>query len=121
MRGIQEDLRRHGISVAIGGDYGPATERAVRTFQDRYGLTIDGKSGRTTQRALEGGIQYLRQGSSGVAVRRLQGKLASAGFLNGAIDGEFGPGTARAVRAFQASEGLDADGIVGPSTFNALK
>ncbi len=36
------------------------------------------------------------------------------------VDGNFGPGTARAVVAFQSSQGIGADGVVGPDTWRRL-
>jgi peptidoglycan L-alanyl-D-glutamate endopeptidase CwlK len=62
----------------------------------------------------------LKLGSSGPAVAALQQALRDHGFPPGAIDGDFGPGTAAAVVAFQRSEGLVADGVVGPRTAAAL-
>jgi len=62
----------------------------------------------------------LRLNSSGADVTLLQEKLQSLGFSPGKIDGDFGPGTEAAVIAFQRSEGLLADGIVGPTTQEAL-
>ncbi len=62
----------------------------------------------------------LQLGASGDSVTALQQALATAGFNPGAIDGSFGPGTRAAVLAFQRSEQLVADGIVGPSTAAAL-
>ena len=59
----------------------------------------------------------LRIGSHGPAVVDLQRKLASYGI---AADGDFGPLTEGAVRAFQAWAGLDVDGEVGPETLGAL-
>jgi peptidoglycan L-alanyl-D-glutamate endopeptidase CwlK len=53
-------------------------------------------------------------------VVRLQDRLRQRGFNPGAIDGSFGEGTRAAVIAFQLSEGLLADGIVGPRTATAL-
>lgn len=50
----------------------------------------------------------------------LQMRLAELGFDPSGVDGGFGPGTARAVRAFQETEGLEADGIVGDGTAAAL-
>lgn len=55
----------------------------------------------------------LRQGSRGEEVKRLQSRLKELGFSPGTIDGDFGAATEAAVRAFQASEGLLVDGIVG--------
>jgi len=65
-------------------------------------------------------MQTLKEGSKGEDVLSLQRKLAEKGFSPGALDGDFGPGTEAAVLAFQQSEGLLADGVVGPRTAAAL-
>lgn len=64
--------------------------------------------------------RVLRRGDSGPAVEQLQATLKAAGFLPGAVDGDFGTGTERAVIAFQKSHGLTTDGIAGPATQSAL-
>lgn len=46
----------------------------------------------------------------------LQKALQFLGFQPGPVDGQFGPRTALAVKAFQASVGLTQDGIYGPLT-----
>lgn len=58
-------------------------------------------------------------GSNGHPIKTLQHLLRARG-QNVAVDGEFGPNTEAAVKAFQASRGLAADGIVGPLTWAAL-
>ena len=58
--------------------------------------------------------------SSGSDVQALQLALQKAGFRPGEIDGVFGSGTEAAVMAFQQSQGLAADGIVGLDTARAL-
>ncbi len=65
-------------------------------------------------------MTILRKGSVGDLVTQLQNKLVSLGFDAGTADGKFGPSTAAAVSAFQASKGLQVDGIVGPQTLAAL-
>ncbi|AZB44944.1 N-acetylmuramoyl-L-alanine amidase [Bacillus sp. FJAT-42376] len=62
----------------------------------------------------------VKAGSRGEAVTDLQRKLTKLGFNTGGVDGIFGPATDRAVRAFQKSRGLTADGIAGTNTWNAL-
>lgn len=63
----------------------------------------------------------LELGASGAKVTELQQKLKKLGFDPGPADGTFSPATQAAVIAFQKSEGLLADGIVGPKTLAALK
>lgn len=72
---------------------------------------------------------FLRQGSTGAAVRGLQESLnfvTRGGLIPGMmdpplqVDGIFGPNTLARVVRFQTAVGLDADGIVGPKTATAL-
>lgn len=58
----------------------------------------------------------LKNGSSGDDVKALQEGLALLGFDPGSADGIFGGKTAAAVKAFQESKNLTADGVVGPNT-----
>ena len=62
----------------------------------------------------------MSRGLHGADIRALQERLDALGFDVGGIDGRFGPKTESAVKAFQASIGIDADGLVGRSTKAAL-
>ena len=53
-------------------------------------------------------------------IRDIQQQLAARGYTAGPIDGIWGRQTVAAVRAFQAKNGLTADGVVGPLTLAAL-
>ncbi|SMC32418.1 Putative peptidoglycan binding domain-containing protein [Fulvimarina manganoxydans] len=61
----------------------------------------------------------LRMGAKGARVRELQGLLARAGYAV-RVDGDFGPTTRSAVRAFQRSRNLSVDGVAGPETLRSL-
>ena len=54
----------------------------------------------------------MAQGSKGEQVRKFQEILISLGFLTGAADGSFGPGTASAANAFLQSVGFTPDGKI---------
>ena len=75
---------------------------------------------RRTAVALTSAPPTLKSGAKGPAVTELQKKLAAAGFSAGSADGEFGPKTQAAVKAFQQANGLEADGVVGPKTWAKL-
>jgi hypothetical protein len=64
--------------------------------------------------------QNLSLGARGERVRALQRRLDSLGFKVGQVDGSFGMKTLNAVKAFQRSRGLVADGVVGPQTWKKL-
>ena len=61
-----------------------------------------------------------KKGSSGQKVTEIQTKLKNWGYYSGSVDGVFGSGTEEAVKKFQQSNGLTADGKVGPATLSAL-
>ena len=61
----------------------------------------------------------FRIGDQGSEVAEIQGELSNLGY-DVSADGDFGPATAEAVKAFQESIGLEADGLVGETTYSAL-
>ena len=69
---------------------------------------------------LLGGARILKMGVSGYDVRVLQETLESLGYSVRGIDGQFGPKTDAAVRAFQRAFGIEVDGLVGRVTKTAL-
>jgi N-acetylmuramoyl-L-alanine amidase len=104
-------------------------DRAVRYFQQQRAITVDGIVGPQTYRLLDEarwrlGDRILSYAVShlfvGDDVAQLQQRLLDMGFDCGRIDGIFGPDTAHALRDFQRSVGITADGTCGPQTFRAL-
>jgi peptidoglycan hydrolase-like protein with peptidoglycan-binding domain len=126
-KSLQFLLRARGHHLAVDGLFGPVTEAAVRAFQTSKGLPTTGIVNAQTWMAL---IVEVRRGSTGDAVRGVQEEFQFRN-LSGdpnkglQVDGDFGPQTDTAVRAFQHDLSLDipsvaVDGIVGPVTWQAL-
>jgi len=63
----------------------------------------------------------VKRGMYGDEVAKLQNKLKEYGYYPEHVDGRFGANTLGAVLQFQLDSGLEADGIVGLSTWEALK
>jgi peptidoglycan hydrolase-like protein with peptidoglycan-binding domain len=59
-------------------------------------------------------------GLEATAVRDIQEQLRAHGFNPGPIDGELGPKTCAAVRDYQKSVGLPADGVLDQSLQNHM-
>lgn len=104
------------LGVEADGAFGPNTERALKEWQTKNGLAADGVAGPDTFMAM--GLYelvLLQQGTAGASVRKLQEKLGVG------ADGQYGPGTAKAVREYQQKNGLAVDGVAGPATLAHMK
>jgi Peptidase family M23/Putative peptidoglycan binding domain len=125
---LQVAMRALGLYPhPVDGTTGPWTQQAVRTFQAKHGLTVDGIAGGRTRAALGKrgkpnlGARPMRRGQRGWDVAALQFLLHERGFQPGGFDGGFGPNTQNAVRRFQSAAHLRVDGVAGPATLNALR
>ncbi len=63
----------------------------------------------------------LKLGASGDKVKELQQWLTDYGYYSGAVDGNFGADTEKAVKMFQEESGIIVDGVVGKDTKNAME
>lgn len=61
-----------------------------------------------------------KKGSTGATVTEIQTRLKAWGYYTGAVDGTYGGATEKAVKYFQQSNGLTADGQAGSETLAAL-
>ncbi len=141
VRKMQQRLKQLGyLKGSADGDFGDATETAVKNFQANNGLTVDGKAGpatlnklysdsarkapsavsTNTPRATNTPFTSLKHGSTGDDVRKMQQRLKQLGYLDGSADGDFGDATEQAVRDFQRNNGLTVDGKAGAVTLNKL-
>lgn len=135
VRHVQGLLHHFGIDAGpVDGIFGPKTAAAVKEFQRRAGIGVDGIVGAQTYTQLEDCYYSrgkfapaavpsfpgtVRRGSRGDAVRAVQQRLADRGWRI-AVDGVYGPQTEAVVRKFQAEKGLSPDGVAGPLTWTAL-
>jgi peptidoglycan hydrolase-like protein with peptidoglycan-binding domain len=125
VRQLQQALKEAGHHPGpIDGEFGPATEAAVRAFQQGKGIAVDGIVGDITWLNIDEDAVFshpvVRRGSTGLAVRRVQKRLTLAGYQTGGVDGIFGPATEAGVKALQRNRALVEDGIVGPKTWDAI-
>ncbi|WGV23284.1 peptidoglycan-binding domain-containing protein [Halotia branconii] len=102
----------------------PANKKPPTTQSTKKTPPRPSTNTRTSQIA---GVQYtsegwpiLRVGMNNAEVTKLQQRLQKLGFLNGSVDGDFGPTTEAAVKAAQKRYGLEPDGVVGGATWEVL-
>ena len=132
---LRVDLASVGLLVAQPGNasadavFDTETDAAVRAFQQRRGLIVDGIVGPVTSRTLtearwtlgDRTLTYtLSSMMSGDDVYALQVRLAEFGYNTGRPDGIFGPLTDHSVRQFQRHRALTEDGVFGSETFREL-
>lgn len=121
----QKRLKELGyLTTTPDGSYGKDTEAAVKQFQSRNDLIVDGFLGPTTRDVLNSSgavVNGLMLGDSGDNVKRVQELLSKYGYISADnATGYFGEITEGAVKAFQRNNGLTADGNVGVKTMSKL-
>lgn len=65
-------------------------------------------------------LQPLQKGDKGEEVVKLQTFLREQGYTRSRVDGDFGPSTEKAVKAFQEAAGLEVTGIVDEKTIEEI-
>ncbi len=114
----QQKLKNLGyLTTEPDGKYGRDTLAAIRQFQSRNGLVVDGYLGPSTRKAIDSSgarPNAISLGDSGDAVTRVQNLLYQYNYLKkGHVTGYFGEITEAAVKLFQKNNGLGVDGDVG--------
>ncbi len=124
-----------GYAGPLDGTWGPASEAALRSFQQSRGLQVTGQMNQATAATMGLDPTSLVASAtaapaapaapttfalSGDSTRILQARLRQLGFYNGAIDGAWGAGSQAALQNFQAARGLPADGRITAATVQAL-
>lgn len=129
---IRARLARMGFQVESLDEefFDDKLDGAVRTFQQARGLNPDGIIGPLTLARLEEAhwalgdrvLHYIPAHlMRGEDVVTLQQRLTTLGFDLGKVDGLFGVRTDQALREFQQSVGIDADGVAGSDTYKAFE
>jgi putative chitinase len=90
--GLEDRIKHYNRALEILGGHAPSVD--VNAPTDR--------------------METLRKGSKGPLVKKMQEALGIG------ADGDFGPGTERALMAWQANNGLTPDGVAGPRTLGKL-
>lgn len=132
---VQWHLNKFGASLSVDGIFGTKSVSALKQFQRNKNLTVDGICGAATRAELKKynnstpvpskepypePTRNIRYGMTGEDVKWVQYYLNKHGAkLN--IDGDFGKKSESALIAFQTLSNLDADGVCGALTRNALK
>ncbi|WP_068677237.1 N-acetylmuramoyl-L-alanine amidase [Oceanobacillus sp. Castelsardo] len=121
---IQATLnKRYNTKIRVDNKYGPETLRALvigyqteLNKQFNAGLKVDGIFGPNTKRK----TVIVDRGAKGNLTWIIQATLSSKGYDTNGVDGIYGSGTVNAVKKFQRSARLQADGIFGKNTAEAL-
>ena len=145
---VQSALKTLGYYKAeINRVYDTATQKAVRAFQKKNGLTADGACGPQTQKVLFSAAALpadatptpkptaeptprptftipsgtVRKSSKKSEDAKLvQQRLKDLKYYTGRVDGKFGASSVAALRKFQEANGIKPDGIAGKSTYALL-
>lgn len=102
------------LGITVDGDFGPKTLNAVKAFQLKNKLVVDGIIGHLSWGKLAAIQKQIQIGSTGNAVKAVQTIIGVT------VDGKFGPLTCEVAKEIQEAGGLVKDGKIGIKTWNYL-
>ncbi len=140
---LQTRLQTLGYySATVSGTFGSSTTSALKAFQRKMGISVDGIATTDVQAILYSAAARseseivtpspvptatlqppsgtVRRGDSGNDVSLVQSRLYTLGYYTGKVDGKFGSGTYEALKTFQENNFITADGICGSETAGIL-
>ena len=120
---MQKRLHELDYLQTVTGTFDEATEDAVKLFQEKNALEVDGMVGSQTKECLyiEDAIPFaLTVGSEGEDVLMYQQRLYELGYLVTTPNGIYGTITQNAVKRFQERNAIIVDGHIGPATREML-
>lgn len=126
VRLVQNYLQILGFQPgSIDGQKGERTEAAIRSFQTRYKYAVDGKVSVALALALKEHIaeREARERAEREAqlAKQVQTELLALGYKIGAVDGEIGPSSRKAIRAFQRKRGVAVTGKISEALLTSLQ
>ncbi len=138
---LQQRLKELGYySSSCDGNFGNVTVSALKAFEKKNGLTVDGIADEATLKKLNSSSaisskgttvsskddndaaddEPLKKGSKGTAVKQLQQRLKQLGYYSSIIDGDYGNNTVKAVKAFQKKNNLSQTGTADAATLKKV-
>lgn len=105
VRVLQERLNVHGAGISVDGSFGPATEAAVRAFQQAQGIAVDGVVGPDTW----GRLHLDKDGKAPEAPKPAPIPAPRPSIRQIDVDGKLGPDT---IRRWQEVMGTTVDGKI---------
>ncbi len=128
---LQKRLRSFGMKPGpADGVFGAQTERALRSFQRKAGITVDGVAGNETLRAMRQKTEYVKdgfetsagRGERGADIGRAERMLKDLGMNPGNVDGLFTKNTADAVTRFTSRDpSLPTKARIDAQTFARMR
>ena len=123
VQALQTRLKDLGYySGKLSGQFGDATQKAVKKFQEDYDLEPTGIADLRTLSILFSTLhRTLRYGSGGEDVKALQTRLTELGYYKGKISGDYLEGTRKAVEDLQKKNGMEVSGVADSNLQDLLE